>query len=148
MQNLIADKVFDFLEGKDISGWIKTIGNCSCYYQNDDVLIIRGKVSAALNRKSDPINVTACLCMALFGMHWIFVCPDVLEIVNTKWKQKLGKKTKPKQIKNDWIKSFVEKAIEEGKLFELIFGNGKKLWQCLVSEEEIKKIVKEGINHA
>ena len=37
----------------------------------------------------------------------------------------------------------VKTAIQEGKLFELIFGAGKRLWENEIAEEEMRKIVRK-----
>jgi len=143
MEQTIAIKVFEFIDGKDISDWIKSVGNCNCWYDNDDVLVIDGKIRTALNRKTDPINIAICLCLVLFGLNYIKVCPNITQIVDSIWKKRLGKKSKPVSHNYKWIELLAKTAIQEGKLFELIFGAGKRLWENELDEEEMRKVVRK-----
>ena len=143
MEQTIANKVFEFIDGKDISNWIRSVGNCDCWYDNDDVLVIDGKIRTALNRKTDPINLTVCLCLALFGFNYIEVCPNITQVADSIQKKRLGKKSEPANHNYKWAELLVKTAIQEGKLFELIFGVGRRLWEDTMAEEEMKKIVRK-----
>lgn len=45
------------------------------------------------------------------------------------------------------VERLVEKAIEEGKLFELIFSEeGRKLWDGFIKQDKMKKLVRYKIS--
>jgi len=94
----IAEKTFEFLDGKDIKEWLEKMG-CKCEW-NNSVLFINGSVRTAIYRSLDPINTYVCLSMALFGPYWVYVCGGGLDIIKREWARRLRNESSNKRIWN------------------------------------------------
>ena len=105
----LRNKVWDFLDGKDISDWLRRIG-VKCWW-NNDVLEIQGKVRTAIYRDLDPVSCYTALAFGIFGAFWIFILKDDYEKLNKEWKEKVkGEKRKGKR------EAIIKKVREEVSL--------------------------------
>lgn len=91
----IAEMAFAPLE--DVEKWLSRIG-LETRLDEDRVLRIRNphlEINTAIYDGVDPIGKVVCLGFALAGMYWPQVYPEVIKLVNKKWKEARKEKAQP-----------------------------------------------------
>lgn len=85
----IVEKLIKVCETNDLTELITWLEKLGCKE------ITKDKDSATLTRltgmrvgflMSDPVTLAVCTGFALFGLHWVSLCPGLLEKVNKLWK--------------------------------------------------------------
>lgn len=86
----ICEVVWRYVEGDKeyVIGWLTRIG-CTDIVVNGDQVTFTGTTGmrSALT-PSDPCNTAVILALAVAGVYWPIVFPDLLDTVNAQWREK------------------------------------------------------------
>ena len=88
----IKSKVWQFLDGEDISPWLNRIGVKNWWDGN--VLHIEGQVRTSIHRELDPATCYACLALGIFGVFWPWVLGDDFKQLNKEWRERVKRRGK------------------------------------------------------
>ena len=84
----IAEKVMEAHNTGDLTGlmnWLEKLG-CKDIEEGKESITVTGLTGMRVGFiLGDPVTLAVCTGFALFGPHWAFVCPELLEKVKKLW---------------------------------------------------------------
>jgi len=90
----IAGKIIEAHKSKDLTeliAWLEKLG-CTDIRKDKSSATLTGLTGMRVGFiLGEPATLAVCTGFALFGPHWISVCPTLLEKVNKLWKAEIKK---------------------------------------------------------
>ena len=106
LEDRLVEMVFKFIDGDldSFAKWLERIG-ATIERKNEDEIIFRGPsgIGTGLLRGMDPINAAVCIGLAVAGLFWPQVFPNLLKKVDAEWKKRRKGEPKTARKKNNRI---------------------------------------------
>ncbi len=93
-EGTIVEKIIEAQRNKNLDGliaWLERLG-CKDISRDGNTATLTGLTGMRAGFiLGDPVTLAVCTGFALFGPHWVSLCPTLLEKVNKVWKMEMKK---------------------------------------------------------